>query len=170
MFVRSASITFASTLDGSRTLRVDHCVCAADEANLEGKGAKAQGERARCAEVREAEVREVEAREAASRKAEARTPRAGRCDDADSVENVSVYYESERAATHTIPSSPARAWSAGLFSARCVGGAERGLYGENSVAARTRFCRRIQTAGEERLHSMENKFLVERERIAGADA
>jgi hypothetical protein len=155
---------------GSRPLRVGHRGRTAGEASLGGEGSEAQGRRARYAEVRDAEAREAEAREAASRKGKLWTLRAERHVDAGSVKNVSVHCEQEHDATHTVPSSPARTCSAGLPSARGVGGTERGLYGGNRAAARTRFCGRIQTAGEENLHPMENKFRIEREYIAGTDA
>jgi hypothetical protein len=100
-----------------------------------------------------------------AREAEAWMLRAERHVDADSVNIVRVHCDHEKAATHTVPSSPERASSARLPSARGVGSAERGLYGGNSAAARTRSCRRIQTAGEERIHPIR----IERERIASAD-
>jgi hypothetical protein len=83
---------------------------------------------------------------------------------------VNIHFEQEQDATHTVPSSPARTCSTGLPSARRLGGAERGLYGGISAAARTRFCGRIQATGEERPHPMEEKVRIERERIADADA
>jgi hypothetical protein len=148
---------------GSRARRVGRLGRAAGEASLDGEGIEVQEEGARCAEVREAEARKVAAREAASRKADAWMLRAERRDDADSVEIVSVHCEQEQDATHTVPSSPERAYRAvragrWRYRARPLRGKPR---------RRTHAIRgRIQTAGEELLHPLR----IERERIAGADA